>query len=87
MFSADQIAVYLKYRGDIDGFARAGSQEEKALLSDSDWFHLSSLIDNFSMAGAGLASSEFAAKAELVLAEAVPDAGLRAELEKIACRS
>ena len=83
MFSAEQISVFLKYRGDIDGFARVGSETEKALLSEGDWFELSGLMDCISMARAGHASSEFAAKAELALAEAVPDAGLRAELEKV----
>jgi hypothetical protein len=82
MFSADQVSLYLKYRGDIDGLAHVGSASEKSLMSESDWFQLADLIDSVAVARAGHASSEFKAKAEQAFAEAVPDAGLRAALEK-----
>lgn len=40
----EKLKVYQKFSGDIDGWARMGSSEEKENMSDEDWYIIDGLI-------------------------------------------
>lgn len=40
----ERLKVYQKFSGDIDGWARMGSSEEKENMSDEDWYIIDGLI-------------------------------------------
>ncbi|QSA96844.1 hypothetical protein [Methylococcus sp. EFPC2] len=60
----EKIAIFLRYGGDSDGWARMGTAEEKAVMSDGDWYGLSNLIQDYTLVKNGRASANFKARLE-----------------------
>lgn len=59
MLNTEKIGLYRKYAGDIDGFARAGDAEARAVITDDDWFLIDSLVQKLFLVKSGRASPEF----------------------------
>jgi hypothetical protein len=62
MINKEKMAVYQKYAGDIDRWARMASVAEKTLISDADWYEINSFIQDYSLVKNGLASQRYADK-------------------------
>jgi len=61
MITLEKLKIYEKYM-DIDFFARSGTQEEKALLSDSEWMQIEHIIDSLFLIKNKSVSEDFEAK-------------------------
>ena len=59
MITQAKIKIYQKYNGDIDFFARTGLKHEKAIIVDSDWYIIDSLIQDIFLVEKGICSEEF----------------------------
>ena len=72
MINKEKMAVYQKYAGDMDGWARMASVAEKALISDADWYEINSFIQDYSLVKKGLASQRYADKLDARIEAATP---------------
>ena len=45
----EHLAIYRRFRGDIDGFARGGTAHEKQIMSDPVWTCLSELLQRLAI--------------------------------------
>lgn len=79
-----KIAIYQKYRGDVDIWARAGTREEKQVMADADWSEMWSLFQQVQNLEKGQLSDEFAARVRSRLQELAPDAAFQKEITAIA---
>jgi hypothetical protein len=59
MLTYNKIKLYIKFKGDIDGWARANKQPSEE-MSDKDWFLIEGLIQDIVLVQRGLASIDFA---------------------------
>jgi hypothetical protein len=59
MITIKKISIYSYFSGDIDGWARAGSPEQKNEMKDSDWFLVENLIQDILLESEGLCSENF----------------------------
>jgi len=55
----DKINIYKRLNGDVDGWARIGTKEEKSIMNDNDWFLIESFIQDINLVNKGLASDSF----------------------------
>jgi len=46
MITREQIGIYIKYNGDMDGYARFGSIEENKILGDRGWYEINILLQD-----------------------------------------
>lgn len=60
MLTLAKIRMYRKYGGDIDGMARAKSQDDFSHVADEEWFLIDSLVQKLSLVKNGKASPEYA---------------------------
>lgn len=79
-----KFAIYQKYRGDIDGWVRAGTQKEKEEMADEDWSEMWSLFQQLQNLERGQLSADFAARVRTRLQELAPDAAFQNELRAYA---
>ena len=56
MITIDKIKIYKRFNGDIDGWVRIGTKEEKSIMNDNDWFMIESFIQDMRLIKKGLAS-------------------------------
>ena len=61
MITEAGVAVYRSFNGDVDGFARAGTAAQKALLPEREWGVIASLLHDLFLVQQGLVSAEYAA--------------------------
>ena len=59
MITDKMIAVYKKFNGDIDDWARMGTADDKLTVSDKDWFMIDNFLQGFTWIKTGLASESF----------------------------
>ncbi len=59
MITINKLKIYQRYNGDVDGWARVGSKEEKSIMSDEDWFLIEGFIQDLNLIKKGLASDTF----------------------------
>lgn len=83
MINLEKIAIYRKFAGDIDGWARMASATEKATLTGDDWLQIDSFVQDFGLLKAGLASKRYAEKLHTRIAESVTDAETLAALQEL----
>ena len=81
-----KLAIYQKYRGDVDMWARAGTREEKEAMADADWSEMWSLFQQVQNLKKGQLSNEFAARVRSRLEEVAPDAEFQREITAYACK-
>jgi len=56
MITINKVKIYQCFNGDIDGWARVGSKEEKLIMDDEDWFLIEGFIQDINLVKTGLAS-------------------------------
>jgi len=81
MITLEKLEIYKKYM-DIDFFARDGTREEKALLSDSEWTQIDHIIDSLFLVNNKLVSDDFKAKIYAEIDEKIEPEALE-RLEKM----
>jgi hypothetical protein len=59
MITIDKIKVYNRFNGDVDGWARIGTKEEKSVINDVDWFQIEEFIQEIQLIKKRLASNIF----------------------------
>jgi len=59
MITKNKIEIFKRFNGDIDGWARIGTSEEKSMMNDEDWFLIEGFIQDISLAKKCLASDTF----------------------------
>lgn len=59
MITINKIKIYQRYNGDVHGWARVGSKEEKSIMNDEDWFLIEGFIQNINLIKKGLVSDTF----------------------------
>jgi hypothetical protein len=79
-----KLAIYQKYRGDVDMLARAGSRKEQEEMADEDWSEMLSLLQQLQNLERGQLSEEFARRVLLRLQEVAPDPAFQMELRAYA---
>jgi hypothetical protein len=57
--TANQIAIYKKFGGDEDGFARTATPEQRAAMKGVRWSDIDELVQALSIVRKGLASTQF----------------------------
>lgn len=62
MITIDKIKIYKRFNGDVDGWARIGTAEEKSIMSDEDWFLIDGFIQDLILVKKHLVSDEFIKK-------------------------
>ena len=60
MITKDKLKIYKRYNGDIDGWARSGSKQEKTSIDDSDWYMIDQFIQDLKLIKKGLAAETYA---------------------------
>ena len=60
MITKEKVEIYRRFGGDIDGWARIGTKEEKSIMSDHDWYLIENFIQDISLVRKKLASKDFA---------------------------
>jgi hypothetical protein len=61
VITIEKVKIYKRFNGDIDGWARIGTNEEKSVMKDDDWFLIEGFIQDLHLARKHLASNTFLA--------------------------
>ncbi len=59
MITKQKIQIFERYEGDLDGFARMGSGNEKELFENDDWFLIDSFLQDIELINKGLSSIDY----------------------------
>lgn len=59
MITKEKVQIYKYFNGDIDGWARTGTKEQKAIMKDRDWLLIEELVQDMSLIKKGLASESY----------------------------
>ena len=79
-----KLAIYQKYRGNVDIWDRVASRKEREQMADTEWSELGLLFQQVQNLEKGQLSDEFAARVRNRLQEVAPDLELRKEIIAIA---
>jgi len=83
MITAKKLRIYEKFNGDIDGFARGSTLDERDTIEDGDWFLIDKLLQALTIIQSGYATTEFAAEAHQRLAAVVRNEDAREILREL----
>lgn len=86
MLTAEKLAIYQSYNGDIDGWARREGCISNAGLTDSDWYLIDELIQGIILVLVG-ASKKFAESLESRIDAVTADAAARQMLMDLALKN
>jgi len=78
------VTVFQRYGGDIDGWVRAATPHEKALMTDEDWADISEILLRLAIAKAGQAADAYDAETRLIIAAKVENEGVAKRLHDCA---
>lgn len=73
MITAEKLKIYLKYRGDIDAWARLAKNREAQIMKDSDWQLIDDFVQAIQLVESGKASNGFEEKLNRNLDESISD--------------
>lgn len=59
MITIDKVKIYKRFNGDVDGWARIGTKEEKSVMNNDDWFLIEGFIQDLHLVKKRLASNTF----------------------------
>lgn len=59
MITIGKIKLYKNFKGDIDGWARIATKEEKLAINNKDWFLIDSFVQDILLVKKGLTSDSF----------------------------
>jgi len=82
--SSEQLAIYAKYTGQMDGLARAGSSFEKASVDDNIWREITAFCQRIVLRERGLLSEPAEEKLKEDLDISVSDEEARRQLFAVA---
>jgi len=83
MISPSQMAVYARFDGDADQFARFGTAAEQALMPDGVWEAVDRIRDGLARVRSGVAAPEYAARVEAEGARELADPAARDMLMRL----
>lgn len=70
MISESMLNIFVKFNGDIDGFARGATAVERNILDDQTWYQISALLQELAIVASGLAAPPYKSSVEArILAE------------------
>lgn len=72
-FTSQQILIYEKYRGDVDGLVRCGTQDEKSTMSSAVWSEITALCQQIVLNDRGLLGEAPAMELSANLHKQLPD--------------
>ncbi|TCO81496.1 hypothetical protein EV699_108127 [Plasticicumulans lactativorans] len=84
MIDARKLAIYRRYGGDADAWARLGTADEKAALRDADWIAIRDLLQELALVAGGRAAPRYARAIDARLRASTADAAVAAALEALA---
>lgn len=84
MIDARKLAIYRRYGGDADAWARLGTADEKAALRDADWATIRNLLQELALVAGGRAAPRYARAITARLHALAADATVVAALEALA---
>lgn len=84
MVTENKIKIYRRHNGNIDSWARSGSEKEKSIMTDEDWYIINDLIQDLSLMKKGLASSSFSEDLNIKLKEICDTTSTVNKLQKLA---
>ena len=59
MLTLKKIAIYRRYDGDNDSWARSGSKQDKSSMDDADWYLIFRFIGDLTLVKNGLAAENY----------------------------
>ena len=60
MITNEKIKIYLRYKGDIDGFTIVGTPDEKAVIAENEFYEVRDLTQDIILMKRNLVSKEYA---------------------------
>lgn len=84
MITDQKLTVYQKFGGDIDGWARAATPHEKALMTDRDWADISEIVLRLAVVKSGQAADVYDAETKRIIAAKVENEGVAKRLQDCA---
>ena len=84
MITDAKLTIYQRFDGDIDGWARAGTPLEKALMTDADWAEISEILVRLAIVKSGQATAGYEAETRRMIAAAVENEGVAQRLSDCA---
>lgn len=59
MVTDEKLTVYQRYGGDVDGWVRAATPRQRALMTDADWAAISEVLFRLAVVKSGQADSAY----------------------------
>ena len=71
MIADEKLTVYQWFGGDIDGWVRAATPHERALMTDADWADISAILLRLAIVKSGQAADVYDAETKRIIAAKV----------------
>lgn len=81
MITDEKLTVYQRFGGDIDGWVRAATPHEKALMTDEDWADISAILLRLAIVKSGRAADGYDAETKRIMAAKVENEGVAKRLK------
>lgn len=59
MITKEKIIIYKHYNGDIDGWARTATRDQKVIINDKDWLLIQGIVQDLMLVKNGFASESY----------------------------
>lgn len=86
MLTVAKLGIYKKFDGDIDGWARSSTGDDKSNITDNDWYLIDTLVMDLALIKGGVASPHFSQEVESKLLASTVDEATRELLHALADR-
>lgn len=73
MITQDKLRIFEKFGGDIDGFARGSTINERESITDRDWRFIEEILQSLLIVQSGAASADFEAQVRARTIDAAQD--------------
>lgn len=87
MITSEKLNIYDKYSGDLDAFARVGTEKEKSIFNDDEWAFIDDLIQDIILLEKKLLSKEMEYKVKEKIKKHLIDENVKEELIQIIKRN
>lgn len=77
MITLEKLRTYEAFDGDLDGWVRSSTGDERSSISDADWYLIDALLTDIATADSGLASPAFTHEIETRLVTSTADGATR----------
>jgi hypothetical protein len=86
VLTVEKLRIFAKFEGDLDGWVRAATGEDKSCMTDADWYLIDALLTGLTAVAAGLASPAFARHVESKVRASTIDEATRVALRALVAR-